>query len=240
MRRGVGIPVASGLGGCQVSLWHAPPAPPLIEAGELHLWRFRTDISAHTAAALRRSLAADECVRADRFINNLHQIKFIAARYGLRRILAGYLQCSSASIEFDYSQQGKPSLGKGHRSEINFNLSHSGDWGVLAVTAGPDVGVDVEEIAIKDNLDQLGNYVFHDTEKRLFAGFSPARRQRGFCRLWTAKEARLKMLGIGLGEMKKVVIPVFWCFFVPAKGYVAAVAVDCYVARIVRYHAVVT
>nr|WP_224746733.1 4'-phosphopantetheinyl transferase superfamily protein [Pelovirga terrestris] len=141
-----------------------------------------------------------------------------------------------ASIVFTNSQQGKPSLGKEHRSDINFNLSHSGDWAVLAVTSGPDVGVDVEEIVVKDNVQPLTDYAFNEVEKTLFSAFPPARKQRGFYRLWTAKEARLKMLGIGLGEMKKEIMPGFGCFFVPAKGYVAAVAVTCQVARIIRYH----
>jgi len=223
-----------------ISLWQSPPTALTIETEELHLWRFRTDISAQKADILRQSLSADECVRADRFIRPFHQIKFIAARYGLRRILARYLECLSGSVGFDYGPQGKPSLVKQHRSDFNFNLSHSGDWAIIAVSAGPDIGVDVEEVKDKDNLQQLGDYAFDKAEKRLFAAFSPTRKQRGFYRLWTAKEARLKMLGVGLGNMNKVVMPVYEHFFVPAKGYVAAFAVDHHVARIVRYHDVLT
>ena len=220
----------------EISSWQAPPPSLLIETGDLHLWRFPAEISARTADTLRQSLSADESVRADRFINPLHQLRFIAARSSLRRILGWYLQCSPVTIRFTYSQLGKPFLDKGHRSGIKFNLSHSGDWAVLAVTSGPDVGVDIEEVVFKDNLQQLADYVFDETEKALFTDFPPARQQRGFYRLWTAKEARLKMMGTGLSEIKKEIIPEFGCFFVPAKGYVAAVAVTCPVARIVRYH----
>ncbi len=223
-----------------ISLWKPPPASLLIEADDLHLWRFRIDISAQSAANLRQLLAADECARADRFIRPLHQVKYIAARYALRWILAGYLQHPPVSIVFDYSPQGKPALGKSHRSKIRFNLSHSGDWALLAVTTGADLGVDVEEVVLKDNVQQLGDYAFNDVEKRVFANFSPARRQRGFYRLWTAKEARLKMLGVGLGEMNRAVHPRFQCSFVPAKGYTAAVATNKQLTRIVRYHYEIT
>jgi 4'-phosphopantetheinyl transferase len=224
-----------------ISTWQASPPCLLIGAGELHLWRFRTDISTPTAEILRQSLSTDECVRADRLISPLHQLRFIAARSSLRRILSRYLQCPPDSIVFSYSQLGKPFLDEGrHRSGINFNLSHSGDWGVLAVTMGPDVGVDIEEVVIKANLQQLADYAFDEAEMTLFSDFHAARKQRGFFRLWTAKEARLKMLGIGLGKIKKEVSPEFGCFFVPAKGYVAAVAVACHVARIVRYRVVMT
>jgi len=52
----------------------------------------------------------------------------------------------------------------------------------------------------------------------------------------TPSNALQLTLGIGLGEMRKVIMPEFGCFFVPAKSYVASVAVDRHVARIVRYH----
>ena len=223
-----------------ISRWQPPPESLRLAPDDLHLWRFRIGISAEAATVLRQSLTAGEIARADRFIRIQHQVKFVAARYGLRRILAGYLKCSPAAIRFDYSQQGKPSLGKDHQSSITFNLSHAGGWAVIAVTSGSDVGVDVEEVMIKDNLQQLGDYAFDEAEKRLFADFSPARRQRGFYRLWTAKESRLKMIGVGLGDMKKIIVPRFQCFFVPAKGYVAAAAADDHIVRVVRYHDVIT
>jgi len=219
-----------------ISLWQSPPKTLLIEDGELHLWRFRTDIPAQTAYALRQSLAADECARADRFINPLHQLKFIAARYGLRRILAGYLKSSPASILFDYSQRGKPILSQKHQADIDFNLSHAGIWATLAVTTGSAIGVDVEEVVNKDNLEQLGDYAFDQAEKRLFANLSSARRTRGFYRLWTAKEARLKMIGVGLSELKTSFSPGFFHFFPVAKNYLAALATDTAVRKINRYH----
>ncbi len=223
-----------------ISPWQAPPPSLLIGTGDLHLWRFRTDISARSADSLRQSLSADECIRADRFINPLHQIQFIAARYGLRHILAGYLKCLPAAILFDYGEQGKPSLQLDNAQPLDFNLSHSGGWGLVAVTSGLAVGVDLEQIVPKDSLLQLSDYAFDMEEKGLFSAFSPARQERGFFRLWTAKEARLKMLGVGFGNMNKVVLPCFQRFFVPAKGYVAAVAIDHPVKRIIRYHDVMS
>ncbi len=207
-----------------------------IDPHELHLWRFRIDISVTAATGLRQFLTTDEMGRAERFIRLQHQLKFVAARFGLRRILAGYLKISPAAIDFSYSQQGKPSLHKSHLSDINFNLSHSGDWATLAVTPGSDVGVDIEVVVNKDNLEQIGDYAFNQTEKILFANFSPNRRQRGFCRLWTAKEARLKMIGVGLSELRASSSPCFLHFFPVSKKYLAALATDMDVRKIRKYH----
>ena len=219
-----------------ITRWQAPPINPQLEHNDLHLWRFRIDLSAAAATSLRQYLSADEVARAERFIRLPHQIKFVTARYGLRMILAGYLKNSPAAIDFAYSQQGKPSLNKSHQSDIKFNLSHSGDWATLAVTAGSDVGVDIEVVVNKDNLEQLGDYAFDQTEQRLFASFSPARQQRGFYRLWTAKEARLKMIGVGLSELRASCSPCFLHFFPIAKKYLVALATDTDVRKIIRYH----
>lgn len=220
----------------EVSTWQSAPAGPQPDRNDLHVWRFCIDICADSGKLFRHSLSSDELVRADRFIQSLHQSRFIAARYGLRCILARYLKCVPASVTFACHQRGKPFLGQQHQANLSFNLSHSGDWAVLAVTARGNVGVDIEKIAVNDNLQQLGDFAFDETEKKLFAGFSPARKVRGFYRLWTKKESRLKMLGTGLGDIKRYVTPAFERFFVPAKGYVGAVAADTEVHRIIRYH----
>lgn len=219
-----------------ISLWQSPPGVRLIEAGELHLWRFRTDISRATAAIFCQTLAADERARAERLLSPFKQRQFVAGRYGLRHILAGYLKCAPATIAFDYGEQGKPSLRMDHARSLDFNLSHSGDWGLVAITPGFAVGVDLEQIVPKKSLQQLADYAFDDEEKRLFSTFSAARRQRGFYRLWTLKEARQKLPGVGLGAMKPGLSPCFQRFLFPAKGYLAAIATDFCVRRIVRYH----
>ena len=185
--------------------------------------------------SFRQSLAEDELIRADRFIKPRHQLRFVAARYGLRHVLAAYLNCWPASVRFDYSQRGKPILGSNHQSDIRFNLSHSADMAVVVVALGRDVGVDVEKVVNKANLQQLGDYAFNEDEKKLHAALSPARRRRGFYRLWTAKEAGLKMFGVGLGDMKKSITPGFGCFFVPTKDYIGAVAADDDILRVCRY-----
>lgn len=219
-----------------ISRWQTPPENLQLDPHELHLWRFRIDISATAAGGLRQCLSADEISRAERFIRWQQQITFVTARYGLRRILAGYLQCSPASIVLAYSEQGKPSLNEKHQSDIKFNLSHSGDWATLAVTAGSDVGVDVEGVINRNHLEQLGDYAFDDAEKRLFADYSAARQRRGFYRLWTAKEARLKMIGVGLSDLRSSCSPGFLHLFPVAKKYLAALAADTDIHKISRYH----
>ncbi len=53
----------------------------------------------------------------------------------LRRILSGYLGCPPDEVRYSYGPQGKPSLID--EGGLEFNMSHSGDLALYAVTRGP-------------------------------------------------------------------------------------------------------
>lgn len=82
---------------------------------------------------------------------------------------------------------GRPELRD--REDLWFSLSHSGPWIVCAV-AGHPVGVDVE----------LPRYGYDAVVRRFFSPEEAAQIQNetDFLRIWTAKEAFLKALGLGL------------------------------------------
>ena len=84
--------------------------------------------------------------------------------------------------------------------EISFSLSHSAGYAVIALTdGGANVGVDVEEVRARSRLDALAARVLNDEEHAAWRAIDDADRQlRAFLRAWTAKEAYLKALGIGI------------------------------------------
>ena len=108
-----------------VDVWRASLARPAVEQQEL-----------------ARCLAPDEERRAARFRAQRDRIRFSAARGLLRHILARYVGVAPARIVFGYEALGKPLLPD--HPEVSFNLSHSGDVLVVAITHGRRVGVDVE------------------------------------------------------------------------------------------------
>ncbi|MDQ6812000.1 MAG: 4-phosphopantetheinyl transferase, partial [Actinomycetota bacterium] len=61
----------------------------------------------------------------------------------LRDVLAAYLETSPEAIRIVDGAHGKPELAG---RELHFNLSHSGDVGLVAVSRERPVGVDVERI----------------------------------------------------------------------------------------------
>ena len=100
---------------------------------------------------------------------------------------------------FEYNEHGKPSI-VGH-PEIYFNLSHCKEAAVCAISNHP-IGVDVE--SIREFKDSLVNYTMNDDEVReIETSENPA---SAFIRLWTMKEATMKLVGTGISNDMKSVI----------------------------------
>ena len=100
---------------------------------------------------------------------------------------------------FEYNEHGKPSI-VGH-PEIHFNLSHCKE-AVVCVVSDQPVGVDVE--SIREYRESLVRYTMNDEEIReIESAEDPA---STFIRLWTMKEATLKLIGNGISNNIKTVI----------------------------------
>ena len=100
---------------------------------------------------------------------------------------------------FEYNEHGKPSI-VGH-PEIFFNLSHCKYAAVCAISDQP-VGIDVE--SIRDYKNGLVSYTMNDEEiSEIESSENPS---SAFIRLWTMKEAALKLIGTGISNDLKTVI----------------------------------
>ena len=100
---------------------------------------------------------------------------------------------------FEYNEHGKPSI-VGH-PEIFFNLSHCKEAAVCVVSDQP-IGVDVE--SIREFKESLVNYTMNDDEiAQINSAEHPA---AAFIRLWTMKEATMKLIGTGISNDMKTVI----------------------------------
>jgi 4'-phosphopantetheinyl transferase len=147
----------------------------------------------------RQLLSPDEAKRADAFHFDRHRRRFIAARAAMRQILSACTGIASEELVFSYGAKGKPELaGELERSEIKFNLSHSGDIAVLAVTRGLTVGIDIEWINPEFATEEIAEHFFAAGEVRRLQALPTAERSDEFFACWTRKEAYIKALGDGL------------------------------------------
>jgi len=178
--------------------WTLPPADLSLGDHDLHVWRIDLSQSVECEAKLRTTLSPDEQARADRFRFERDRRRYIVGRGALRSILGRYLGCSSPSITFEYEERGKPRLAAQHASTLQFNVSHSNEVAVCAVTRQA-VGVDVEYTGrVVADADRLALRFFSINENAVF-GTLPIEKQRAaFFRCWTRKEAFIKTSGAGL------------------------------------------
>ena len=127
------------------------------------------------------------------------------ARATVRVVLAEALGADPAAVTISrrcehcgHPTHGRPTVPGA--PGISFSLSHSGSFAVVALAAGGErVGVDVEEIRPRARLHALAARVLSAEEHDAWLALSDeADRLRSFLLAWTAKEAYLKALGIGI------------------------------------------
>lgn len=165
-----------------------------LEPCAIDLFTWPLDLDGGKIARLRAVLSDDELDRADRFVMERDRIHFIAARGGLRELLAERVSDHPAALKLAYSEHGKPSLIGGPK----FNLSHSGGLAALALTDAHDLGVDIEVVrTIKEDLARDN---FSASEQKELAALSAHDRRAGFFRCWTRKEAVIKATGDGFAR----------------------------------------
>jgi 4'-phosphopantetheinyl transferase len=171
-----------------------PATPPPLGVHEAHLWRLDLNAPGGEETALD-ILNDEERARAARFHFERDRQRFIAGRGALRRILAAYLGRSPADLVFTVGPHGKPTV---ENLGLEFNLSHSGGWGLLAVTRDRRVGVDVERVRVDFAGEDIARRFFAPAEVEALAGSAPDQYATGFFRCWTRKEAYVKARGDGL------------------------------------------
>ena len=114
--------------------------------------------------------------------------------------LARYLSVTPIEIALESAAHGKPYLARSHCTDLHFNLSHSGDAVLCALTSGPEIGVDIEATVLSDNLLNVASHFFAPDECAALAARRGSDRAAFFYRLWTRKEAYLKARGKGLSH----------------------------------------
>ena len=200
------------------------PLPPKLRAGEVHLWM--ADLG-DIPKRLRETLSPDEWVRSSRFHFLVDRDRYVATRALVRTILAAYLGEDPSALRFANGSHGKPAL-IDSRTFMRFNLSHSDDLMLLAVTFGREVGVDLEAIRDHVHYEMLAEHYFSPEDQWALRITPTPHRCRRFFELWTRAEARLKARGVGLSEDAPA--PNLYDYTVrslePAAGYAAAIAVE--------------
>jgi len=177
--------------------WNMPD----LRDDEVHVWAAPLAVSASALATLKNTLSYSELERAARFRFERHRDRFIAGRGMLRVLLGRYLRADARQLEFEYGAAGKPELrGKPAGNSPHFNLAHSEDLALVAITRAAAVGVDVERVRPLKDSSELVSRFFSPREHALFKDLPESQKAVAFFNLWTRKEAWLKATGEGIAH----------------------------------------
>lgn len=180
-------------------MWVAPPEQLTLPDDEVHVWRASLARTPFELQSLSSLLAPDEISRAQRFHFERDRASFIVARAVLRTILAAYLKLNPAQLQFNYSAHGKPALSDVEGSDgIRFNLSHSHELALYAITRNREIGVDIEQIRADFAGEEIAEGFFSKTEIAMLRALPSNERTESFFNCWTRKEAYIKARGEGL------------------------------------------
>ncbi len=169
---------------------HAAICVPPLTCGTVHVWS--VDLGRPYSELL---LTPAERARAAGFHFDIHRHRWSCCRSALRTLLGSYRGCDPLEVALDLGPQGKPYLSG---DPLSFNLSHSGDHALIAVTRRGPIGVDLELIRPDRDLRGIAARFFAQEEGDILRTYPEDRFTRGFFRCWTSKEAVVKAHGQGL------------------------------------------
>jgi len=156
-------------------------------------------VPAFDTAGAEGILSPAEKARAARYRFDEDRRRYIAGRASLRRILAERTGTPAGELAFEEPDGEKPRLGLTvGASGVFFNVSHSGDYTVIAVSDTAEVGIDIEEIRVDCPINQLARRYYAASEFEWLRNLKENKKLQGFYRLWTIKEAVVKCAGLGL------------------------------------------
>ena len=164
-------------------LGELPPA-------EVHLYRCCLDWEQSSLDWTDGWLSGTEKARAEQLVDPVKRNRFSAARASLRWLLAKYLDQSPHLVTIHYEEGGKPYV-----QDLQFNVSHSRDRALIAITRTCSAGVDIEFIDPGVSYWQVAALAFTPKEHQALSAIAQEKQRQVFYEMWTSKEALLKAHG---------------------------------------------
>ncbi len=173
-------------------------------AGEVRLrWSCTDDFSAELSRFESMLSLSERAHVAAARTGTLRRSRLVS-RAVLREELSIVTGRPAESLIIETDSDGKPFLSATLFSKIRFNLSHSANWCVHALSEqGFEIGVDLEVINAQTISSNLVEQVMSEKEQREWYALPEELRQHVFFQNWADKEAVLKATGCGLQGLQR-------------------------------------
>ncbi len=199
----------------------------LLEA--VHAWQLRPSEVHEPRIRDRwlRLLPIEERDRYERLGTDQTRDEFLAARVLCRTTLSRYTGRDPADWRFREGAYGKPHLaGPADVKSLSFNVTHTNDLVLCAITRAGDVGIDAEDTSQPVDAALVARHFLSSDARERLAALAPRERTASFFEQWVLKEAYVKATGRGLDDGEPVATPSCeFSIYRPTPNHVAAAAV---------------
>jgi len=170
-----------------------------IELSEEHIHVFLLRLDLFDCNEFLSSLSEDECERAQRLKIEEKKQQFVITRGVLRKFLSNCLNTMPEEINIFYGEHNKPYLKQQCNNQtIEFNISHSGNYALIALTLENKVGIDIEKVNYEIDYQSLSKRFFSEKEKEELLILDRDKQLDAFYRAWVRKESFIKATGKGI------------------------------------------
>ncbi len=138
-------------------------------------------------------LLKDELAQINKFKLKEDRIRGICGKVVAKILLSKYTGIRKDEISIQKGKYGKPYFN--NKEHIQFNISHSEEYVILAFTKEEKVGIDIEKIREFNDYKDIARQFFCDFESRDVINTNSINH---FFKYWTQKEAFVKATGEGL------------------------------------------
>lgn len=172
-----------------------------LNPGQIHLWFVYFDEIQEESLLerYRNLLTEEERIQEKRFYFEKDQRRYLITRAMVRTVLSRYAQVEPGQWTFSKNAYGRPEIAQHHATgDLSFNISHTQSLIVLGVTWGCALGVDTENIQLREAPVELASQYFAPDEAAAIYDLPEEIQDQKFYQFWTLKESYVKARGMGL------------------------------------------
>jgi len=170
-----------------------PSCPP-----DVALWRVDIAFDEDLDDEIFAQLSEDERARAKSFHRTSDSLRFATVRAALRQLLADRIGVMPGQVTLANGEFGRPTLMQ--QQSLDFSVSHSGSYGLIALSSRRRVGVDIEMRATLVDWRAVAELALNPAERASIERLNAAQQLDAFYDVWVMKESIVKAAGIGLTE----------------------------------------
>lgn len=141
-------------------------------------------------------LSTEEYQQAQAFIYPADRRRFVIVHAALRHLLAKELGCRMEALVLARSPTGKPYIAQ-PAVALHFSLAHTERFALIAWSWETPLGIDLETLDYGLDVCGLAPTICNSSELQWLVEGPISHCPQRFLRLWTAKEALLKLYGSG-------------------------------------------